>query len=203
MRQERRRLIRPESAMTVRRVVATTVAGKSTLISDEAVAPVEPPLIGNQIARLWGFDTLPAAGASRPLASAASFFPGPAGFRLVKWTLPPRSRLLEIDDEAAAREAMEAVVPGMANVAVDASGLHRTATIDFQYVLAGEVEFVVDDGKATTLRPGDLVVVDGAAHGWRNRSDRPCVLLGMFYGLAASASDGERAGTADRDRRRP
>jgi mannose-6-phosphate isomerase-like protein (cupin superfamily) len=170
--------------MTVRRVVATTMAGKSSLISDELIEPVEPPLIGNKIARLWGFDAMPGPGESWPQDLSAKFFPPPGGFRLVKWTLPPRSQRVVIDDETAARKTMEAVVPGMSEVAVDENGLHRTPTIDCQFILSGEIEFIVDDGKSTTLRSGDVVIVDGVAHAWRNDSDAPCVLLGVFCGLS-------------------
>jgi quercetin dioxygenase-like cupin family protein len=79
---------------------------------------------------------------------------------------------------------MEAIVPGMSDVAVDGDGLHRTPTIDCQYVLSGEIELIIEDGKTTTLGPGDLAVVDGVPHAWRNDGDQPCVLLGIFYGVA-------------------
>jgi cupin domain len=169
--------------MIVRRVVATTAGGKSSLVSDELIEPVQPPLIGNEIARLWGFDAMPRPGESQPQDLAAAFFPPPGGFRLVKWTLPPRSHRVAVDDEAAARKQTEAVVPGMSDVAVDEDGLHTTATIDCQFVLSGEIELIAGDGKSTTLRPGDLAVVDGVAHAWRNNGDAPCALLGAFCGV--------------------
>jgi hypothetical protein len=48
--------------MIVRRVVASVAAGTSSLVSDELIRPVEPPLIGNEITRLWGFDEMPRPG---------------------------------------------------------------------------------------------------------------------------------------------
>jgi hypothetical protein len=98
-----------------------------------------------------------------------------------------------IDDEAAARKAMGAVVPGMSDVAVDDGGLHQTPTLDCQFVLAGEIELIVDDGNSTTLRPGDVAVIDGVAHAWRNNGDQLAVLLGAFYGVAERAKPGPAA----------
>jgi mannose-6-phosphate isomerase-like protein (cupin superfamily) len=170
--------------MTVRRVVASAAGGRSSIVSDELIEAVEPPMIGNEIARIWGFDATPQPGESRPQGLAAGFFPPPGGFRLVRWTLPPHSHRVAVEDEAAALEQMEAVVPGMAAVAVDAAGLHATPTLDCQVVLVGAVELVVDDGESTTLGPGDVVVVDGVAHAWRNHGEDPCVLLGVFCGAS-------------------
>lgn len=170
--------------MIVRRVVASLVAGTSSVVSDELVRPVAPPLIGNEITRLWGFDDMPRPGQSRPQDLAAQFFPPPGGFRLAKWTLPARSQRVVVDDEAADRKAMEAVVPGMSDVDVDDGGLHRTPTLDCQFVLSGEIDLIVADGNSTTLRPGDFAVIDGVAHAWRNNGDQPSVLLGAFYGVS-------------------
>ena len=49
-------------------------------------------------------------------------------------------------------------------------GLHRTDTIDFDVVLAGEVDLLVEDGEVT-LRPHDSVVLPGVVHGWRAGPD--------------------------------
>jgi mannose-6-phosphate isomerase-like protein (cupin superfamily) len=45
--------------------------------------------------------------------------------------------------------------------------LHRTDTIDFHYILGGEVELILEDG-SVHLAAGDSVVVPGVLHAWRS-----------------------------------
>ena len=53
------------------------------------------------------------------------------------------------------------------------SPLHRTETIDYGIVLAGDVVLVLDDGSETALRVGDVVVQRGTDHAWVNPADEP------------------------------
>ncbi|WCB93285.1 hypothetical protein DSM104299_01997 [Baekduia alba] len=53
------------------------------------------------------------------------------------------------------------------------SPMHRTESVDYGIVLDGELHLVLDDGSATTLAPGDIVVQRGTDHAWENRSDSP------------------------------
>lgn len=43
---------------------------------------------------------------------------------------------------------------------------HRTNTIDYGAILTGECDLVLDDD-VVHLVPGDFVVINGVAHGWR------------------------------------
>jgi quercetin dioxygenase-like cupin family protein len=52
-----------------------------------------------------------------------------------------------------------------------ASPMHRTESVDYGIVLAGEVHLVLDDGSETRLQPGDVVVQRGTEHAWVNRKD--------------------------------
>lgn len=61
-------------------------------------------------------------------------------------------------------------------------GMHATATIDHFYVIDGEIVLVLEESEAS-LRAGDVAVVHGAVHGWRNDGDRPARLL--FFVLPA------------------
>jgi quercetin dioxygenase-like cupin family protein len=51
-----------------------------------------------------------------------------------------------------------------------ASPMHRTESIDYGIVLAGEVQLVLDDSEVH-LKPGDVVVQRGTDHAWENRTD--------------------------------
>jgi quercetin dioxygenase-like cupin family protein len=50
--------------------------------------------------------------------------------------------------------------------------MHRTETIDYVIVLAGEIDMDMDDS-TVTLRAGDVMVQRGTNHAWANRSDQP------------------------------
>jgi quercetin dioxygenase-like cupin family protein len=50
------------------------------------------------------------------------------------------------------------------------SPMHRTNSIDYGIVLAGEVELELDDGMFETCRAGDVIVQRGTMHRWRNPS---------------------------------
>ncbi|MFT4265169.1 MAG: cupin domain-containing protein [Nocardioides sp.] len=56
------------------------------------------------------------------------------------------------------------------------SPVHRTASIDYGVVLAGEITLVLDDSEVT-LRAGDIVVQRGTDHAWANRGDTPARVL--------------------------
>ncbi len=57
------------------------------------------------------------------------------------------------------------------------SPLHRTESLDYGIVLAGEVTLVLDDGSETLLRSGDVVVQRGTDHAWANATDEPARMV--------------------------
>lgn len=67
--------------------------------------------------------------------------------------------------------------------------MHRTDTVDYGIVLAGEVWMVLDT-TATLLRTGDVVVQRGTNHAWQNRSDRPARMA--FINLGGQTTDARR-----------
>jgi quercetin dioxygenase-like cupin family protein len=50
--------------------------------------------------------------------------------------------------------------------------MHRTETLDYAIVLAGEIDMVMDDS-TVTLKTGDIVVQRGTNHSWVNRGTEP------------------------------
>lgn len=67
--------------------------------------------------------------------------------------------------------------------------LHRTDTIDYGIVLAGEVHLILERAE-TLLRCGDIVVQRGTSHSWHNRSANAVRLV--FVNLRGQATDYER-----------
>jgi quercetin dioxygenase-like cupin family protein len=56
-----------------------------------------------------------------------------------------------------------------------ASEMHRTETIDYIAVLAGEIDMDMDDS-TVKLRAGDIMVQRGTHHAWVNRGKEPARL---------------------------
>ena len=52
---------------------------------------------------------------------------------------------------------------------------HRTDSIDFAVVMAGEIDMQLDDS-VVHLKAGDVLVQRGAIHNWVNRGKEPCVI---------------------------
>ena len=66
---------------------------------------------------------------------------------------------------------------------------HRTESIDYAVVMAGEIDMDID-GATVHLRQGDVLVQRGTIHNWNNRGTVPCVIA--FVLIAAAPV--ERAG---------
>ena len=68
--------------------------------------------------------------------------------------------------------------PGASTAKTGAPHLYmqRTRTLDFCYVLEGEITLVLDT-EEVHLKEGDTVVQRGTNHAWSNRSDKPCIVV--------------------------
>ncbi|CAG8918035.1 unnamed protein product [Penicillium salamii] len=55
--------------------------------------------------------------------------------------------------------------------------VHRSMTLDYIYVLEGEVTLTLDDGSKTKVHKGDVVVQQGTMHGWDNETKQWSRLL--------------------------
>jgi len=60
------------------------------------------------------------------------------------------------------------------------SAMHRTNTIDYVFILDGELEMELDGGGSIHLTAGDIVVQRGTNHAWENKSDRICRLASVL-----------------------
>jgi mannose-6-phosphate isomerase-like protein (cupin superfamily) len=174
------------SRMMVRRVVTGHKPdGKATVVSDTEVEPITLDMLrGAEIHRLWGADATPVFpddGSARP---ARNYFPPVGGFRFGLSTVSPQSvELPKGFDRQQAIKEMEEKLPGsVAYMEADSPGMHTTDTIDFEYVISGEVWLELDDGKEVCLRAGDTVVQNGTRHAWRNKGSEPCRLVVCLIG---------------------
>jgi mannose-6-phosphate isomerase-like protein (cupin superfamily) len=148
---------------------------------------ITPDLLpGSEYHTLWGADetpTFPDDGSPPPFPN---YFPSVGGFRFGLIVIPPRGtegRLPEDFDLQSALNELEEQLPGLAApLEHDNPGMHTTDTIDFAYVLSGEVWLELDDGKEVRLRAGDTVVQNGTRHAWRNKGSEPCRMVVCLIG---------------------
>ncbi|OGA14183.1 MAG: hypothetical protein A3H32_18100 [Betaproteobacteria bacterium RIFCSPLOWO2_02_FULL_63_19] len=52
--------------------------------------------------------------------------------------------------------------------------MHRTETLDYVFVVEGEIVMILDDGAEVRMRAGDIMIQRATLHGWTNRSEAPC-----------------------------
>lgn len=157
--------------MSVRRVVTGGSAGQAARVTADGAAPVigMDGYPGVEIARLWsteGGGELDGSGleGDRP---SADFYPPAGGTRFVRITYPPGFGASDAD-------------PGGSRFA--RLLMHRTATVDYGIVLAGELTLVLEDGSETALRAGDVIVQNGVVHGWRNTTQAAAVAAFVLVG---------------------
>ncbi len=179
--------------MQVRRVVTGhTPEGKATVASNTLVDGLTlDDYPGPEYHKLWSSDeapTFPDDGSESP---GQMWFPPVGGFNFGMFVVAPQSTSLPKDfDRQKMLAAMEAKIPGMmslGNHEPDHPGMHTTDTIDFEYVISGEVWLELDDGEEVHLRPGDTVVQNGTRHAWRNRGTEPCRMLVFLLGAHRAA----------------
>jgi mannose-6-phosphate isomerase-like protein (cupin superfamily) len=172
--------------MKVRRVVTGhSDDGKATVASDAQVEAITVALApGAEFHRLWGADAAPSFpddGGARP---QPTYFPPVGGFRFGLFSVAPHAVTLPDDlDLPKAVAEFEEKLPGLAaTMEPDAPGMHTTDTIDFEYVISGEVWLELDGGEEVHLRAGDTVVQNGTRHAWRNKADEPCRMAVFIAG---------------------
>jgi len=160
--------------MAVRRVVTgTDGSGRSHVVSDGAPSNVVgfdelwQSAGGDPLASAWGDPLASAAAAGGP---PARLEPARGGSSWRVFDLPP--------DEVVAAYLASQNVPE-----VEASGFHRTDTLDYVMILDGEVTLELDSG-SVALRPGDCVVQRATRHAWRNKSGRPVKMAVVMLSLA-------------------
>jgi quercetin dioxygenase-like cupin family protein len=57
-----------------------------------------------------------------------------------------------------------------------AARIHRTDSIDYAVVMAGELDMELEDGNTVRLRAGDVLVQRGTIHNWVNNGTEPCIV---------------------------
>jgi mannose-6-phosphate isomerase-like protein (cupin superfamily) len=178
--------------MKIRRVVTGhSKDGKAQFVSDEYVEGTTAVLApGSEMHRLWGTDETPIFPDDGSKPEGLQYFPSVGGVRFGLFIVPALSEvdLTGVDLEAGQAQ-MESVWPGLAaHMEPENPGMHTTDTIDFEYVVSGEVWLELDDGVEVCLKAGDTVVQNGTRHAWRNKTTEPCQMVVFLAGAKRSGA---------------
>jgi len=137
----------------IRRVITGHDAkGVAKVLRDDFATNVKPSTHGARSTLVWSSDTM-------PIDIAVGENIEDMGARILGTAPPPNgTRFCVIDFPANS--------PGR---------MHRTETIDYVIVLAGEIEMDMD-ASTVKLKAGDILIQRGTNHSWVNRSDKPARL---------------------------
>ena len=164
----------------VRRLVTGhDASGRSVFIIDGAAPHVYRRSPGSAIVtELWETRSSPAdnSGSAETTDHPFRLAPPKNGtvFRIIEYP-PDKERLAAL--EAQRRQPDDGSGHGQA---FDRSkprhpGFHKTNSVDYAIVLAGEIHALLDEGEVR-LTAGDVLVQRGTNHAWSNRTDEPAVL---------------------------
>ena len=150
--------------LRVRRVITGHDGnGKAIVKIDEIVKNIASSRPGANAAVIWTTDTAPVNNDGQDDTST----------RKVGTTLPGGTvfRVVEFGPGVAPRN-------------------HRTDSIDYAVVMAGEIDMELD-GTVVHLRAGDVLVQRGTIHNWINRGKEPCVIAFALIDAKPVAAGGK------------
>ncbi len=130
----------------VRRVVTGLRGGKAVILHDGPAPNAKLRPSGLVSTLLWTTDESPAAFADQDRANREIGIPPPTHGSIFR----------VVDFPAGAKGEM-----------------HRTRSVDYGVVLAGEIDMLLPEGEVR-LRAGDVLVQQGIDHAWENRGSANC-----------------------------
>jgi mannose-6-phosphate isomerase-like protein (cupin superfamily) len=165
-------------AAEVRRVVTGIDQNNRAVVLFDSSLTLKPGGSGNPAANLWITDSLPpgfsftADAVTRPLG----LNPPDNGTVIRVVEFPP---LDPAKEAAMAPDFMMKVVGDHAPARgqpVKHPLMHRTRTLDYAIIMAGEIDMMLDDA-VVHVKAGDVVIQQATNHAWINRSKEPCRIV--------------------------
>jgi len=160
----------------VRRVVTTVDKGdKAVVLLDAATPHKKVRAVAQTVSRLiWVTDQTPAdmTGDKDRAAVDLGIMPprGGSAFRVVDF--PPETAEVRNLDPASMHASLGQGAPKRGRPPRHPA-MHRTRTVDYAIVMAGEIDMLLDDSEIH-LKAGDVLVQQGTNHAWVNRGTEPC-----------------------------
>jgi len=161
----------------IRRVVTGKDAtGKAIVMIDGPANPRVRAETGIANTVLWVTDAMPPLVTQRVDAADQKIgvHPPPNGtiFRMVEF---PPEKEVRADYQLRLRlmREMGLAPEGPSREHPRDAGMHRTRTLDYAVVVAGEIDMLLDESEVH-LKAGDVVIQQGTNHAWVNRGSEPC-----------------------------
>ena len=152
-------------ALKIRRVVTGhDKAGRAVVLIDEIAKNVTSSRPGQAATVVWTTDQLPAnndGDADASIRNVSTSESNGSVFRVVEYG------------------------PGVS------PRMHRTDSIDYAVVIAGEIDMQLDDSEVH-LKAGDILVQRGTIHNWVNRGTVPCVIAFALIGAKPVTAGGKK-----------
>ncbi len=169
------------SLPVMRRIVTGHNAeGKAVIVSADAPPNIIPfaAVPGTVFYEIWNTNQSPAPidNGADPTLRPLQLHPTPQGSIIRFVDIPPDTIQNQVSDAdiAAAFAQMGAAKAIKDNGGPDGEArhkiMHRTETIDYGILIAGELWLVLDEGE-TKLNVGDVVIQRGTNHAWSNRTN--------------------------------
>jgi mannose-6-phosphate isomerase-like protein (cupin superfamily) len=175
----------------LRRIVTGHDAHGKAVVSSQGPLPVAIELAtvpGTVFHEVWATAGSPPTidNGTDPTIGALMLPPPRHGTRVRIVDIPPDSEELLAGASARMAEHFAAIGDASASTVRDGSPhplMHRTETIDYGFVLEGNLTLVLDDSEVE-LSPGTIVVQRGTNHAWANRSGKPARMLFVLVDAA-------------------
>lgn len=154
-------------ALKIRRVVTGhDAAGRAVVKIDDIAPTIVTARVGATATLIWSTDNIPADNADERdggTANVGTCVTNGTVFRIVEYS--------------------PGVIPRN----------HRTESIDYAVVLAGEIHMEMD-GRIVHLKAGDVLVQRGTIHNWENRGAEPCRIAFVLVSAAPLQIAGKSLG---------
>ncbi len=160
----------------IRRVVTThDDKGKAVVLFDGPAPRNVRPDTGTAASLLWVTGSAPARFSGKRDAAAVKIGvpPPPRGSILRVVDFPPVTGDVPPVDHGQMLKAMGLPEPPPGSPPPRHPFTHRTRSVDYAIVLAGEIDMLLDDSDVH-LKAGDVLVQQGTNHAWVNRGTETC-----------------------------
>jgi mannose-6-phosphate isomerase-like protein (cupin superfamily) len=119
------------------------------------------------------------------------WFPEPGGIRFRLFTFQPMSQHAEgfdTTEPSLGKDASAERSNFLDSYDPARPGVHISDTVDFVHVLSGEMVLVLGR-REVLLKPGDMVIMRGTWHKWRNEGAEPCTVSSVMVGAKRLSPD--------------
>ncbi|TAL78988.1 MAG: cupin domain-containing protein [Burkholderiaceae bacterium] len=165
----------------VRRIVTGRNSQGKSIICSDAASPHSMTLAGVSdfgVTDIWKTYESPANnnGPDDACSGKIELAPPKSGsvFRIVQF--PPDEAYVGKWERNAAFSSMgESGAEAIHESGARHEAMHCTSSVDYAFVLEGEIWAILDEGEVC-MSAGDVLVQRGTNHAWSNRSSKPCMV---------------------------